>query len=131
MRTHFHTRLLSFSHALYLLFGGGWPLLHLKSFEAVTGPKHDEFLVRTVALLLILVGSILLGQRKAVVESSAVQLAMGTSFILGTVAIVSAAGGWVWKVYFIDGTIHLLFVLAWAFLLFRGAVSLYPRTVVR
>ena len=73
----------------------------------------------------------MLGQRKAAVERSAVQLAVGTSLILGTVAIVSAAGGWVWKVYFIDGTIHLLFVLAWAFLLFRGAVSLYPRTVVR
>ena len=128
MRNHFQTRFLLLLHGLYLLFGGVWPLVHLKSFEAVTGPKLDEFLVRTVALLLILVGSILLGQRRTAVERSAVQLAMGTSFILGTVALVSAAGGWVWKVYFIDGTIHLLFVLAWAFLLLRGAVPFYPKT---
>ena len=128
MRTQFQTRLLLIVHGLYLLIGGGWPLVHWKSFEAVTGPKLDEFLVHTVALLLILVGNILLGQRRTAVERSAVQLAMGTSLILGTVAIVSAAGGWVWKVYFIDGTIHLLFVLAWAFLLLRGAVRFYPKT---
>lgn len=35
-------------HAGYLVLTGGWPLLHRRSFEAVTGPKTDFWLVRTV-----------------------------------------------------------------------------------
>lgn len=39
---------------------GIWPLLHMPSFIWVTGPKEDLWLVRTVALLLTLIGLVLL-----------------------------------------------------------------------
>ncbi len=116
------TSLVLYAHALYLLIGGAWPLLSLPTFEEVTGPKSDHFLVRTVALILVLVASILFAQRKSPVERSAVFMAMGVSFILGSVAWISAAGGWVWKIYFIDGGIHLLFACAWVYLLLRRQV---------
>ncbi|MGV9013135.1 MAG: hypothetical protein ACOH13_11120 [Flavobacteriales bacterium] len=116
------TSLVLYAHALYLLIGGAWPLLSLRTFEEVTGPKSDHFLVRTVALILVLVASILFTQRKPPVERSAVFTAMGISCILGSVALFSAAGGWVWKVYFIDGGMHLLFASAWVYLLLRHQV---------
>lgn len=39
-------------------FGTGvWPLVHLPSFEAVTGPKKDHWLVRTVGALVGVMGA--------------------------------------------------------------------------
>lgn len=39
---------------------GLWPVVHLASFEVVTGEKYDDFLVHTVGLLLFVVGAVLL-----------------------------------------------------------------------
>jgi hypothetical protein len=44
------------------LVGGLWPLLHLKSFEAVFGPKTDRWLVKTVSGLLVVNGVTQLGR---------------------------------------------------------------------
>ncbi|GAB3268388.1 hypothetical protein GCM10027449_01670 [Sinomonas notoginsengisoli] len=38
---------------LFNTANGAWPLLHMRSFEAVFGPKVDTWLVRTVAGLLL------------------------------------------------------------------------------
>jgi hypothetical protein len=35
---------------------GLWPLIHMKSFVAVTGPKRDLWLVRTVGILVSCIG---------------------------------------------------------------------------
>jgi hypothetical protein len=46
-------------HAAYLVATGLWPLLHRGSFEAVTGPKTDFWLVRTVGGLAMACGAVL------------------------------------------------------------------------
>jgi len=53
-------RLLAGCHAAYLVGTGVWPLLHRRSFEAVTGPKQEFWLVRTVGGLAALCGVTLL-----------------------------------------------------------------------
>src|SRR5262245_41539592 len=45
---------------VYYLFTGLWPLVHLQSFEAITGPKTDHWLVQTVGILIAVIGSVLL-----------------------------------------------------------------------
>src|SRR5689334_22911224 len=45
---------------LYFLATGVWPLFHIESFLAVTGPKTDLWLVQTVAALLVVAGGVLL-----------------------------------------------------------------------
>ena len=42
----------------YYAITGVWPLVHMRSFEAVTGPKQDHWLVHTVAGLLVVNGKI-------------------------------------------------------------------------
>ncbi len=42
--------------ASYYLTSGVWPLISMASFLRVTGPKHDLWLVRTVASLIIAIG---------------------------------------------------------------------------
>src|SRR5690242_4677941 len=39
---------------------GLWPILHLRSFEAVTGPKTDRWLVKTFGALTATVGASLI-----------------------------------------------------------------------
>jgi len=41
-------RALAGLHAAYLIATGVWPLVHRRSFEAVTGPKPEFWLVRVV-----------------------------------------------------------------------------------
>lgn len=53
------------AQAAYYLLSALWPLLSMNSFEAVTGPKTDLWLVRFVALLIIVIGLTLAGAVKA------------------------------------------------------------------
>ena len=45
-------RRLLFAEGVYFFLTGVWPVVHLPSFIAVTGPKRDLWLVRTVGLLI-------------------------------------------------------------------------------
>lgn len=49
-------RLLAGGHGAFMLATGMWPLLSIKSFQAVTGPKEDLWLVKTVGCLLTVAG---------------------------------------------------------------------------
>ena len=122
MRTQPLSRYLTFIHGAYYLIGGAWPLISLETFEYVTGPKYDDWLVRSVALLLVVAGIILVTQPKGSIERSAVKLAFGTSLALGCVAMITSAGVWISSVYFLDGTLHLLFAATWAFLVWRKLI---------
>jgi hypothetical protein len=53
-------RALARAQGLYYLATGLWPLLHMPSFEAVTGPKTDKWLVRAVGVLVAAEGAALL-----------------------------------------------------------------------
>lgn len=41
---------------IYYLLAGIWPVVHISSFMAVTGPKVDVWLVKMVGLLTIAIG---------------------------------------------------------------------------
>src|SRR3712207_1603159 len=45
---------------LFYLITGVWPLVHMRSFEAITGPKTDRWLVQTAGLLISVIGAVLL-----------------------------------------------------------------------
>jgi len=46
-------RLALAAESAYYLVTGAWPLLHYSSFERVSGPKRDDWLVKTLGLLLL------------------------------------------------------------------------------
>lgn len=46
--------------AWYYLLGGVWPLVHFRSFEAVTGPKPDRFQTEVAGVLFAAAGAALL-----------------------------------------------------------------------
>jgi len=52
-------RPLTIAQGAYFAATGVWPLVHMRSFEAITGPKADKRLVRTVGVLVTVIGGVL------------------------------------------------------------------------
>ncbi|HVM24618.1 MAG TPA: hypothetical protein VM253_04405 [Candidatus Limnocylindrales bacterium] len=50
-------RALGLGHATYYVVSGIWPLVAYRSFEAITGPKREPWLVKMVGLLTVVIGA--------------------------------------------------------------------------
>src|SRR5205807_1632219 len=50
------SRTLAMIQGAYFATTGLWPLFNYRSFEKVTGPKHDDWLVKTVGLMIACIG---------------------------------------------------------------------------
>ncbi|MEO8587906.1 MAG: hypothetical protein ABI432_00915 [Flavobacteriales bacterium] len=102
---------------VYYAFGGLWPLLSLSSFEDVTGNKRDEWLVRAVAGILLVVSVVLWrGALRRQVDASLRLVAAGVGLVLGLVGIGSGMSGRISWLYVPDGLIHLGFAFGWLML---------------
>jgi energy-converting hydrogenase Eha subunit E len=105
---------------LYLLTGA-WPVIHLGSFEAVTGEKYDDFLVRTVGLLLAVIGAaLLLALRRRAVTRELLIVTGGTAASLLAIDVIYWALGRLPPIYLVDAVIEAAFVAATATLLWRS-----------
>ena len=97
----------------YYVASGLWAVVNRRGFEAVTGPKRDYWLVRTVGLLAATIGASLLAgtRREPTAETALLGLAAGASFT--AVDLVYVARRRVRPVYLGDAALHgLLAVLA-------------------
>jgi heme A synthase len=105
--------------------GALWPLLAMDRFEDVTGPKHDEWLVRTVAGILLFLGALLLHDAfvRRQIDRGLRRMALGVSGVLALVALVSSIGGWISWLYFFDGLIHLTFTMGWVWIVVRRSTA--------
>ena len=110
----------SLVHGLYYVLGGLWPRVSMRTFEMVSGPKRDRWLVRTTALLMGVIGLVLtmagLRQRDAVEFPV---LGAGSAASLAGIDIVYARRGRISRIYLLDGAIEILLVLAWIAALVR------------
>ena len=91
-----------------------WPLLHMKSFEAITGPKVDRWLVKTVAGLLTVVSVALLNaakERRVTPEMEAV--GAGSAAVLATIDVVYVSRGRISRVYLLDAAAQVGIVALW------------------
>ena len=102
------------AHALFNVGGGLWPLLSMGTFEAVTGPKTDRWLVRTVAGLMVANG---LAQWRAGTSpdglAGARRVGVGTAATLAAVDLVYAPRHRISRVYLLDAALECGWVLAW------------------
>jgi hypothetical protein len=99
----------------YYAATGIWPILHLRSFEAVTGPKAEGWLVKTVGGVIGVVGATLLaaGLRKRVTPEVAL-LGAGSAAVLGAVDVWYAARGRISPVYLLDALPQAVIAAGWA-----------------
>jgi hypothetical protein len=104
-------RLLALQAAYYGVTGL-WPVVHLPSFEAVTGPKVDEWLVHTVGLLAVAIGAALAvaAARDRARAPETVVLAVGSALAFAGIDLWYGLGGRIPPVYLADAAVELGFV---------------------
>ena len=105
---------LAFGHGLFYLITGPWPLVSMRSFEAISGPKTDKWLVKTVGLLLTVIGAALLGASRRKRLSREIQiLAVGSAASLAAIDFTYVGKGRISPVYLLDGIAELGLAIAW------------------
>ena len=109
--------ILSLAQGLYFLVTGIWPLVSIRTFEAVTGPKADDWLVKTVGVQVAVVGAVLVlaGLREAVTPEI-VLLAVGSALGLTGIDVWYAARRVISRIYLLDAAAELVLVGLWTFL---------------
>ena len=93
---------------------GLWPIVHLRSFEKLTGPKADGWLVKTVGGLLAVIGSSLIAGGAVRGPSRAMRmLRLDSAVVLALVDVVYASRGRISKIYFADAALQIAIGAAW------------------
>jgi hypothetical protein len=115
---------LAVGQGAYFLIAGVWPLVHIDSFLAVTGPKTDIWLVKTVGLLIAVVGlALFVAGIRWRVSLEILLLAVGSAAALGAIEIVYVMKGRISAVYLLDAIIELVLVAWWTSIYIRGFSS--------
>ena len=104
---------LSRAHGTFNVVTGLWPVVHMRSFEAVSGPKLDRWLVRTVGGLMAVTG---LAQLTATPDEQRISrwLGVGTAGWLAAIDLHYASTGRIRRIYLLDAAAELAWVAAWA-----------------
>lgn len=101
--------------ARYYLVTGIWPLLSRRSFEAVTGRKHDFWLARTVGLLAASIGIGLYrgASSDAGLSDDMRAAAICAAIAFGAIDLVEVARGRIRPVYLVDAAAEAGLLAAW------------------
>lgn len=100
--------------AAYFVITGLWPIVHIRSFMWVTGPKYDLWLVKTVGVLITVIGlAIGMAAWRRRVVPEVVVLAVGTAAALGFVDVYYHLRGTIPAVYLLDAAAEAVLVVAW------------------
>ena len=99
---------------IFYLLTGIWPLIDIASFQEITGPKTDLWLVRTVGVLVIVIGAVLVSAARARRITPEIQmLAVGSALGLATIDLVYALSGRISAVYLADAVAEVGLVVLW------------------
>jgi hypothetical protein len=113
-RTPEPARALAVAQGAFNVVGGLWPLLHLRSFEWVFGPKSDEWLQMTTGGLLASAGA---AQLAAATDpqgpAHARRVGLGTAVTLLAVDLVYVPKGRIRPTYLLDAAMQTGWITAW------------------
>ncbi|SNB46310.1 hypothetical protein [Geobacter sp. DSM 9736] len=102
----------------YYFITGVWPLVSIGTFQAVTGPKNDLWLVRMVGLLAAVIGAeLLLMARSGRKQPEVLFLSLGSIGAFAAIDTVYSALGVISPIYLADAAVQavmaLLVLWAW------------------
>jgi hypothetical protein len=106
--------LVALIQGLYFFVTGVWPILSMRTFLAVTGPKTDLWLVKTVGVILAVIGAVLIyAQRSAQINPSLILLAIGSALGLAIIEFVYVAKRVISPIYLGDAFAELILIGWW------------------
>lgn len=105
---------LALVQGIYYVATGVWPLIDIVSFQMVTGPKTDLWLVRTVGVLVIVIGAVLLSAwHSRRITPEVTLLGAGGALGLASIDLIYALSGTISAVYLADAVAELGLVGLW------------------
>ena len=108
---------LAIVQAGYFVITGVWPILNMRSFVAVTGPKVDYWLVKTVGVLVTVVGlAIGIAALRGNFGIETFVLAVGSAAALGAVDVIYATKRVIPKIYLADAVAEAILITGWLIL---------------
>jgi hypothetical protein len=111
---------LLYGQSIYYLLTGIWPLLHIESFMAVTGPKNDIWLVQTVGVMIIAVAlSLFFAARTKSYYLPTMVLGISAALGLMFVDVVFFLKGDISGIYLADAFAEFLLVLGWGYFIVK------------
>lgn len=91
-----------------------WPVIHLRSFEAVSGEKTDKWLVRTTGALIAAVGAALVVGAFERRQSRALSvLGIGSALALGGADVIFVGRRQIPRVYLADAAAEGAAIAGW------------------
>lgn len=109
---------LTIVQGFYYFVTGIWPLINVDTFMHVTGHKTDVWLVKTVGILVAVIGLALIntGIRDDFTQGVLI-LAIGSAFGLMLIDIVYVSKKVISKIYLLDAAAEIIIVISWLLLL--------------
>lgn len=105
---------LSVVQGFYYFVTGIWPLLSIDTFMQVTGPKTDTWLVKTVGVLVTVIGAALINAGLWIDFSPEVLIiAIGSALGLMLIDIIYVLKKVISKIYLLDAAAELVLVIGW------------------
>jgi hypothetical protein len=106
--------ILLLAQGIYYVISGIWPIIHMRSFLIVTGPKTDLWLVKTVGILITVIGGALVvaGMNHQTTLEILI-LAIGSQLALTAIDVIYVAKKQIPKIYLLDALIESGFLLGW------------------
>jgi len=108
---------------LYYMLTGLWPIISIRSFEAVTGPKtdhlptgrdSDHWLIMTVSVLVLAIAfALLIGAWKRRATAELKVLAIAAALGLAAIDVIYVVRQVIAPVYLIDAVIEAVLLLSW------------------
>jgi hypothetical protein len=107
--------MVALAQGTFYLATGLWPLIDIDSFQAVTGPKTDLWLVRTVGVLVAVIGAVLMtAARRRLPGAEITLLAIGSALGLTAIDIIYVLSRTIPPVYLADAGAEIGFAAGWA-----------------
>ncbi len=105
---------LALAQGAYFALTGIWPLVSIRTFMKVTGPKTDIWLVKTVGVIVTAIGAVLLvaGARNAVTPEIYL-LAIGSAAGLAGIDFCYVAKGTIDRIYLADAAVEIALIALW------------------
>jgi hypothetical protein len=99
---------------LYFLLIGIWPMISIATFQRVTGRKTDLWLVRTVSVIITVIGFVLLSAAlHGKITFNVMLLAAGSVFILTAIDVVYVIRRVISPVYLLDALLGIILIGLW------------------
>lgn len=110
-------RALAAGQRAYFAATGLWAIIHYRSFTRVTGPKTDDWLVKTVGALVTVIGAVLgLAALRRRITPEIALLATGSAAGLAAIDVFYTAKGRISRVYLLDAAGEAALLAGWAVL---------------